>query len=75
MNKKALVLTVLLVISFLAALIKMIVVGPFNWIPLAGSVVCGAYGVKRSFDESIVGDIVIVLCIFLMICITFNIQL
>ena len=75
MNKKALILTVLLVVSFIAALIKMIVVGPFNWIPLAGAVICGAYGTKRSFDESIIGDIVLILSIFLMVCITFNIQL
>lgn len=75
MNKKTLIMIILFVAAFLMGLIKMIVVGPFEWPAIAASIICGGYGIKRSLDESIFGDILILLCVALMVCVTFNIQL
>ncbi|MCQ2551190.1 MAG: hypothetical protein MJ146_03250 [Clostridia bacterium] len=75
MDKKTLIFTIIYAIAFIGAIVKMVIDGHFNVIPILCTLLCGAYGVKRLREGSFVGELVMGLCILLMGCIIFEIQL
>ena len=75
MNKKTLIFLIVFLVALVGAVVKMVTGGTFQVFPIIGSVLCAAYGIKRLMDDSVIGEIVMSLCILLMIFIIFEIKL
>ena len=75
MTKKTMIFLGVFIVALIGAIIKMVSGGSIQWTVVICSLICAVYGTKRLNEDSVIGEIVMGLCILLMGFIIFDVSL